>query len=247
MGKLIIANWKANPATFSEALKLAKASDFKNVAVAPPYVYLQPLSWTLKKATLCAQDTFWEASGPYTGEITPSQLKNLKVKYVIVGHSERRKLGETDLMINNKVKAAMKAGLKVILCIGEDWLTRRKGITAAKNFVASQLKGNLRGIRKKEARNRNLLIAYEPIWSISTSKGNRIDTPEDATQMIRHIRNILDTRYLIHNTNILYGGSVNSKNAKSFLSQPEIAGALAGGASLNPKEFKTIIKISNSL
>ncbi|MDP2650514.1 MAG: triose-phosphate isomerase, partial [bacterium] len=159
MKKLIVANWKSNPQTFSEALKLAKASDFKDVVVAPPYIYLQTLSWTLKKAALGAQDTFWEASGPYTGEITPAQLKNLRVKYVLVGHSERRKLGETDLMINDKIKAAMKAGLKVILCIGEDWSIRRKGITAAKRYIANQLKKDLKGVRD------SLIIAYEPVWA----------------------------------------------------------------------------------
>src|SRR3989344_9190783 len=160
MAKLIIANWKSNPQTFTEALKLAKASDSKNVVIAPPYIYLQTVSWVLKKAALCAQDAFWEPDGPYTGEITPSQLKNLKVKYVIIGHSERRRhLNETDEMISKKVKTAVKAGLRVILCIGESWSTRRKGLTAAKRFVASQLKQDLQLTAKQLLINK-LIVAY---------------------------------------------------------------------------------------
>ncbi|MEX2033498.1 MAG: triose-phosphate isomerase [Candidatus Colwellbacteria bacterium] len=231
MKKLVVANWKSNPQTFSEALKLAKASDFKDVVVAPPYIYLQTLSWTLKKATVCAQDTFWEASGPYTGEITPSQLKNLKVRYVIVGHSERRNLGETDLMINAKIKAAMKAGLEVILCIGEDWSVRRKGIAAAKRYIADQLKKDLKGVRS------SLILAYEPVWAIGTGKS---DKPKTSAEIIKHIKNILDTK-------ILYGGSITPKNAKSFLSQTSIDGALVGGASLSPQSFRSIVKIRNSI
>ena len=244
--KLIIANWKANPNTFNQALVLAKGSDFKNAVIAPPYIYLQTISWALKKAALCAQDTFWEEDGPYTGEVTPSQLKSLKVKYVIIGHSERRELGETDEMINKKVKTALKAGLKVVLCVGEDWSTRRKGIAAAKRFVGDQLKQDLKLITNKLMTN-NLLIAYEPVWAISTSKGGKPDTPKSSVEMINYIKKTLTTYYQLHTTKILYGGSVTPKNAKSFLSQPEIDGALIGGASLNPKSFKAIIKIRNSL
>ena len=244
--KLIIANWKANPNTFNQALVLAKGSDFKNAVIAPPYIYLQTISWDLKKAALCAQDTFWEEDGPYTGEVTPSQLKSLKVKYVIIGHSERRELGETDEMINKKVKTALKAGLKVVLCVGEDWSTRRKGIAAAKRFVGDQLKQDLKLITNKLMTN-NLLIAYEPVWAISTSKGGKPDTPKSSVEMINYIKKTLTTYYQLHTTKILYGDSVTPKNAKSFLSQPEIDGALIGGASLNPKSFKAIIKIRNSL
>lgn len=245
MKKLIVANWKSNPASFREAIKLAKASDFKPVVLAPPYVYLQTISWILKKATLGAQDVFWEVNGPYTGEITPTQLKNLKVKYVIVGHSERRRhLKETDAMINLKVKAARKAGLKVILCVGEDWLTRRKGITAAKKYIANQLKKDLAGIRNSKLRTRNLVIAYEPLWAIGTGKA---DKPKDSIAIISYIKESLATYYKLPTTKVLYGGSVNSKNAVGFLKPEEIDGALVGGASLKPKEFKSIIKIRNSL
>ena len=240
MSKLIVANWKSNPVSFTEALKLAKASDFENVVIAPPYIYLQTLSWVLKKAALGAQDTFWENTGPYTGEITPFQIKNLRIKYVIIGHSERRQLGETDEMINKKVKAALKVGLRVVLCVGENRNIRRKGIAAAKRFVGNQLKKDLSGIRRQKSGSRNLLIAYEPIWAISTSKGARADKPQDSAEIINHIREFLATYYRLQAT-VLYGGSVNAKNAAAFLKQSEIDGALVGGASLNQKEFRKII------
>ena len=242
----IIANWKSNPVTFTEALKLAKASDFKNVIITPPYLYLEKVGKLIKKASLGAQNVFQEDGGPYTGEVSVSQLKNLRVRYVIIGHSERRKhLGETDEMINKKVKLALGGGLKVILCVGEDWPTRRKGIVAAKKFVANQLKKDLAGVKKQERGSKNLLIAYEPIWSISTSTGKRVDTPRDAREMIWYIRKILDSNFQIL-PSVLYGGSVTPRNAKSFLSQSEVDGALVGGASLSPQSFRTIIKIRNS-
>ena len=248
MNKLIVANWKSNPATLHEAVKLAKASDFKNVVIAPPYLYLEKIGKLVKKASLGAQNVFQKDGGPYTGEVSLTQLKNLKVKYVIVGHSERRQhLGESDEVINQKVKPALGGGSKVILCVGEDWPARRKGVAAARRFVATQLKKDLAGIRKQELGSRNLIIAYEPVWALSTSKGGKADTPKDAVQMISHIKRVLNLRFAIRNLPILYGGSVIPRNVKSFLSQPEIDGALIGGASLNPQSFKTIIKIRDSL
>ncbi len=245
MKKLIVANWKSNPSTLTEAVGLAKGSDFKDVVVAPPYLYLAKIGQTIGRASLGAQDVFWQDGGPYTGEVSVSQLKNLRVRYVIIGHSERRRhLGETDEMINKKVKLALGGGLKVILCVGEDWPIRRKGVSATKKFVAGQLKKDLAGIRSASRRTkiRNLAIAYEPVWAISTSKGGRADTPKDAAQIITLIRHVLYLQFAIRNLPILYGGSVTPKNAKSFLSQPEIDGALVGGASLNPESFKAIIK-----
>ena len=243
MAKLIVANWKANPKTFTEALKLAKASDFKNVVIAPPYIYLQTVSWVLKKAALCAQDVFWEPDGPYTGEVTPSQLKNMKVKYVIIGHSERRRhLNETDEMISKKVKTAAKAGLKVILCVGENWSTRRKGIIAAKKFVATQIKKDLQLITKKLIAN-NLIVAYEPLWAVGTGKA---DTPKDSVEIIKHIKKLTTNNHKLK-TKVLYGGSVDAKNIAAFLNQKEIDGALVGRISLSPQSFKALINTRDSL
>ncbi len=246
MSKLIVANWKSNPDTLAEAVKLAKASDAKNAVIAPPYPYLEKVRGVLKYASLGAQNVFWEKSGPYTGEVSLNQLKGLKVKYVIIGHSERRRLGETDELISKKVKAGLAANLKVVLCVGEDASTRRKGITASKRFIAAQLKKDLAKTNNLKLITNNLLIAYEPVWAISTSKGGRADTPKDATQMISFIKKLMTNNYKLK-TKVLYGGSVTPKNAKAFLSQPEIDGALVGGASLNPRSFKKIIQIRNSL
>ncbi len=248
MSKLIVANWKSNPDTLREAVKLAKASDFKNVVIAPPFVYLEAISRIVKLAKLGAQNVFFKDGGPYTGEVSLSQLKDLKVKYIIIGHSERRQyLGETDEIVNKKVKLALNKGFKVILCVGEDLKVRRRGAVASQRFVADQLKKDLAGIHTSYFVLRNsLIIAYEPVWAISTSRGGKPDTPQDTTQMITHIKKILDSRFQIL-ASVLYGGSVTSRNARPFLSQPEIDGALVGGASLKSAEIKTIIKISNGL
>lgn len=238
MKKLIVANWKSNPGTLREALKLAKASDFKDVVIAPPYPYLKQVGKLLKQASLGAQNVFWEDGGPYTGEVSASQLRHLKVKYIIVGHSERRlHLQETDEVINKKIKLVLTSGLKAIICVGENWNTRRKGIAVAKRFVANQLKKDLAGIRKQELGSRKLLIAYEPIWAIGTGK---TDSAKTSIEMISFIKKILDTK-------VLYGGSVNAKNAAVFLNQKEIDGALIGGASLNPKSFRAIIQARDSV
>lgn len=237
MRKLIVANWKSNPKNLSEAIKLAGASDFKNVVIAPPYPYLEQVGKHIRRASLGAQNVFFENGGPYTGEVSVSQLRHLKVTYVIVGHSERRKnLGETDEMISKKIRASLKVGLNVLLCVGEDWDTRRKGIVAAKKFVANQLKKDLAGNRKRGAGNRKLLIAYEPVWAIGAGKA---DSAKTSAEMISFIKKILDTK-------VLYGGSVNAKNAAAFLRQGGIDGALVGSASLDPKSFKAIIKARDS-
>lgn len=247
MKKLIVANWKSNPDTLAEAIKLARASDFKNVVIAPPYPYLGQIGKLIKQASLGAQDVFQKDGGPYTGEVSLSQLKDLKVMYIIVGHSERRKhLGESDEVINQKVKLVLSRGLKVILCVGEDWPTRRKGITAAKNFVANQLKKDLFQAKNLKLKTKNLLIAYEPVWAISSVSGSRADTPQDAVEMITYVKELITKNYKLR-TKVLYGGSVTPKNTKSFLSQVDIDGALVGGASLSPHSLRTIVKIRDSV
>ncbi len=239
MDKIIVANWKANPNTTKQAVALAKALDKRGVVVAPPYPFLEQVGRVLKKATLGAQDVFWADSGPYTGEVSLKQLKSLKVKYVILGHSERRKyLGETDELINKKVKAALKMGFKVILCVGE-W--KRKSLSSAKSFVKNQLRRDLRGTNKLGSYPANkLIIAYEPVWAISTGRAGA-DKPEDAVEMAKFIKQLLVVSHKL-SVKVLYGGSVNAKNAYSFLKHKEIEGALVGGASLKPKEFRKVIK-----
>ncbi len=214
--------------------------------VCPPFTHLEEVKKMLpSKVKLGAQNCFWQNSGAYTGEISPKMLKDLGVDYVIIGHSERRKyLGETDEMINKKVLASLRAGLKVVLCVGEDLLIRKRGLKALKNYVKKQLEKDLKRIQNSKFKIQNsLIVAYEPIWAISTSKSGHSDTPENALEMIKFIKKLLITYYSVLNTKVLYGGSVDSKNIKNFLKYPEIDGALVGGASLKAEEVKKIIKI----
>lgn len=256
MPKLIVANWKMNPATLTEAVRLARAEDRKNVVICPPFPFLRAVGAALRRAKLGAQDMFWEnppsGGGPYTGEVSGKMLRSLSAHYVIIGHSERRRwLGETDEMVNKKVLAALKAGIKVILCVGESLAIRRRGMAVAKRFVRNQLMKNLKGIRGLWSKTRNLIVTYEPVWAISTSRGakdqDNADTPDDILQMIRFIKSILASRYALRDMRIIYGGSVNSQNVQNFLQYKDIGGALVGGASLKAKEFKKIIRIVTKL
>lgn len=258
--KLIIANWKMNPPTYAEAEKLAQAvikSSPKNVdtVLCPPFVWLTDMSHEAAgKVKFGAQDVFWEEGGAFTGEVSAAMLKNSNVEYVIIGHSERRHhLAETDAMVNKKVLAALKAGLHVILCVGESKEVRRKGIPAAKRFVERQLREDLEGINQLsaeggsasggKAKSLSLSVAYEPIWAISGGDATHAaDDPKNAVEMIRFIKSTLHVACRLSHVAVLYGGSVNARNAASFLRQPEIGGALVGGASLKPKEFLGILK-----
>ena len=254
MKKLIVANWKMNPATAREAVALAKGAaravaraKGAEVVLCPPFPYLQAIAPSTGSGNMMlgAQDCAAEERGAYTGEVSPAILKDAGVKYVILGHSARRALGETDEVIAKKVAAALRAGLTPILCIGEPLSVRKKGIAASKKFVAAQLRKDLSLIRHSPfAIHHSPIIAYEPIWSISTNKGAKPDSPENAAEMIAFIKH--HSPFTIHYspTRVLYGGSVNPKNAHGFLSRKEIYGALVGGASLNVRAFATIINIS---
>ncbi|MFA6354255.1 MAG: triose-phosphate isomerase [Candidatus Paceibacterota bacterium] len=246
MDKILVANWKMNPVKEGEVIKLAKASDQKNVVICPPFIYLKSISKLLRKAKLGAQDAGWSESGPFTGGVSAPMLKNFKVEYVILGHSERRlKFNETDEMIAEKVKSALTAGLKVILCVGEPAAIRKQGTAAAKKYIAAQLKKDLSKIGNLKLGIGNLLIAYEPIWAISTSRDQSLkETPEIILEMINFIKNNLKSLFINHKSSVLYGGSVTSKNIKRIINHEEISGALVGGASLNSKEFSKIIKLT---
>ncbi len=215
-----------NPQSEPEAVKLARAEDLKNAVIIPPFPFLGPVKKILKQAPLGAQNVFYEEKGAYTGEVSPAMLKKLGVRYVIIGHSERRRLGEDDAMIAKKVSAATAAGLIVILCVGEPAGIYKKGNRATELFIRKQL----RFLKNKK----NLIVAYEPIWAIGTGKNAH---PEDAARVAQLIKSIISVP-------VLYGGSTNSKNAKSFLEKKEISGLLVGGASLDAKEFLRMIKIA---
>jgi triosephosphate isomerase len=249
MGKLIVANWKENPKTEEEALALFKATAKikKNkgveVAICAPFIYLEEIARIFKKIppsartmlAIGAQDVFWEEQGAFTSEVGPKMLRSLGAKYVILGHSERRKFAkETDAMINKKIALAVRDKLKVILCVGEPLAVRKKGIAAAKKFVRQQLTKDLKGISLKSG---ELAVAYEPIWAIGTGKN---DSPEDARTMAIFIKTLLKKQKRI-TPRFLYGGSVNGGNAADYVQLDVIDGALVGGASLKADIFKKII------
>lgn len=240
MKKLIIANWKMNPASGAEALRLAtsvwkRAKKFRKVDLvfAPPFVFL-PI---LKKFKLSAQDVFWENKGAYTGEISVKELKSLGVHYAIIGHSERRALGETNEVVNKKLKAALGAGLRAVLCVGEP---EKKREIAFPPIVREELRSAISGIKK--ALFKNLVIAYEPIWAIG---GGRADSPKDVYEMSLLIRRELLRmlgKKISARIPVLYGGSVDDKNAEIFVKEASLDGLLVGGASLNPKKFVRIVE-----
>ena len=186
-----------------------------------------------------AQNMHYEEKGAYTGEIAPQMLKCINVEYVIIGHSERRQyFNETDETVNKKVKAALIHGLTPIVCIGETLEQREEGIT--KDIITRQVELALDKVDSQELE--KVIIAYEPIWAIGTGK---VATKEDANKTIKQIRNKIASLYgekIAQNITIIYGGSVNSKNAKELFSTSDIDGALVGGASLKVDEFDAIIK-----
>lgn len=243
---LIIANWKSNPQTVEEAVAWAReiergVTKFRNVEVviAPPHPFLYPVKKAIKKAGLGAQNVFW-ASGPYTGETSWEQIKNLGTEYIIVGHSERRYVvGETEEQIEKKTRVLLINRVKAILCVGE----RERVDKDIPETVGEQLKSALVRVGARELV--NLIVAYEPVWAISTNRNSRPDTPENAFQARLYIQKVLAGLYnlkIAAGVKIIYGGSVNSQNVVGFFKEGRMEGALVGGASLNPREFIKIVE-----
>ena len=251
--KYIIANWKMNPVRAEEAVKLARAvSKVKHgrnvrVVLCAPFPYLSNLKFRTSNPSLGAQDVFWENAGAYTGEISPVMLKNSGVEYVIIGHSERRQyLKETDEMVAKKVKAAVGQGLKAVLCVGETWDVRKKGGAAVRAFVKRQLAACLKNVSRLAASNlkpktSNLFVVYEPTWAISTSAVHRACDADEAERMVRFVVSCV-AGLGFKNAVGIYGGSVNGKNAGSYLSREGIDGVLPGAASLDAGKFAKIIE-----
>lgn len=248
MSKLIIANWKSNPDSSGNAALLAakiekEISSVRGVeaVIAPPYHFFSEVKNNIRKAQLGAQNMFWENVGPFTGEISWRHLRQLKIKYVIVGHSERRRLlGETGEMINKKVIAALENGLHPVLCVGEQ--TRdAEDDSSVKDALSVALSGVKRNWLK------NLVVAYEPVWAISTTPDSKPDTPANAFRAGIHIRKIITSLFdakSAQQARIIYGGSVNSKNIWRFLGEGKMQGALVGASSLKPEEFAEIVAIA---
>jgi triosephosphate isomerase (TIM) len=236
--KVIIAgNWKMYK-TQAEALEflqgflnqVTETPDDREVVLCVPFTTLGTLSRNLhgSRIQMGAQNVHWEAEGAYTGEISPPMLTELNVRYVIVGHSERRQyFGETDATVNLRLKAAQKYGLIPILCVGETKQQRDAG--QAESIIAAQLDKDLVDVDQHK-----LVIAYEPIWAIGT--GDTCESME-ANRIIGMIRSKLTNP----NVSIQYGGSVKPGNVDEIMAQPEIDGALVGGASLEPKDFSRIV------
>lgn len=257
--KIIIGNWKMNPRTIKEAEKLfgnvAKSvSKIKRteVVICPPFIYFEPLfnllkakSYKLKaNFSLGAQDAFWGDVGAFTGEVSAEMLYNIGVKYVILGHSERRALGESDSDINKKIKASLVAGLRPILCVGEN---ARDENHSYFNLIKTQLEECLVGVSRNSIS--KIIIAYEPIWAISSTLNRKDAIPDDSREMTIFIRKILSDKFGkdASRVRIIYGGSANEKDAKDFLQNGGVDGLLAGRASLDAKKFIEIINIAENL
>lgn len=253
MRPLIVANWKMNPKTGKEAKRLFNLvkrgmGNIKNVEVVicSPFVYLPKLFdfFGLRQKSqikLGAQDVFWEEKGAFTGEISPLMLKNLGVRYVILGHSERRQyLGETDEMLNKKIKAVISEKLNPILCIGESQKERNQGKTS--QILKEQLVKTLYKIPATSFKKIKFSIAYEPIWAIGTGNACDIDEAMTGTLLIRKTLTELYNSKIARKILILYGGSVSQKNGGDYIKLAGMDGLLVGGASLKPREFIGIIK-----
>lgn len=255
--KYVIANWKMNPQTLAEAEQILDSVDEYlgslsetesfGLVFCPPFVFLEEVGKSLRtshllhQAELGAQDIFWEDSGAETGEISGPMLNKLGVRYVIIGHSERRwKLGESDEVTNKKLKAALRNELIPIVCIGE-----RMRDENFKDFLKEQTLNTFAGISSDEVA--RCIIAYEPVWAISTTPGARPDTPESALESISVIRDALNSKFQVPGSRFLYGGSITSTNAREFLSNEGFDGVLVGGASVNKEEFVKILAVTRRL
>ncbi len=250
MSYLVAANWKMNK-TVGETLEYldlflpsVKELTKVEIMIAPPFTALSSASIRLDAARkegeynvkLGAQNMFYEEKGAFTGEISPLMLSELEVDYVIIGHSERRhKFGEKDSLINKKVISAVEHGIKPILCVGETLEEREQGKTLS--VVERQIRSGLSGVERDMI---YIDIAYEPVWAIGTGVNA---TPEQAQEVHRFIRSLINeiSKGNDSKTRILYGGSVNEKNARGLIKEKNIDGFLVGTASLDPERFYRII------
>jgi triosephosphate isomerase len=244
---IIAGNWKMNK-TSAEAVRLAKAlleelSDVTqvDVVVCPPFTALESVVWILGSGPvkIGAQNMHWEAEGAFTGEVSSKMLLTIGCQYVILGHSERRTLfGETNAQINKKLKAALGASLIPIVCVGERLGEREGGQT--EQVIRDQVLGAFGGLTTAELS--RVVLAYEPIWAIGTG---RTASPEQANDVHVFLRRLIEERFqpsLAAKMRIQYGGSVKPDNARDLLQQPEIDGALVGGASLDARSFAAIVR-----
>lgn len=246
---IIAGNWKMNK-TIEESIELCNAikrsvynSQNVEIVLCPPFTSLSDVNEMIMDTniSLGAQDCYWLNEGAYTGEVAPRMLKSAGCKYVIIGHSERRAMfNETNETVNKKIQAAIKEGLKPIMCVGERLEEREANKTF--NVVRDHVENGLAGIAKEDAK--NIVIAYEPVWAIGTGK---TATPQQAQEVHAYIRELLSKMYdsqISQTIRIQYGGSVTPQNIKSLINEKDVDGALVGGASLKADSFTEIVKIS---
>ena len=245
--KIVAANWKMNmmqaeSARFVESLllEIGDVADVE-VVIVPPFTAIAKVMEALGNAQnikVGAQNMHWERSGAFTGEISPALLRDLFVHYVVLGHSERRRLfGETDEIVNRKVLAAHEASLRPIVCVGETLKQRDRG--NVDKILSIQLRGSLAGLGPKELQ--ETVIAYEPVWAIGTGRNATPEQAQEAHAFIRRTLRDMADDTTAERVRIQYGGSVKPENARELMSQPDIDGALVGGASLDPRSFAQIV------
>ena len=246
---VIAGNWKMYKTRaetlgfFSAFLPLVAGTKHCDIVIAPPFTAICAAVEAAhgSKVAICGQDLYWEREGAFTGEVSGPMLAESGCTYVIVGHSERRQyFGETDEWVHRKTKAALEAKLTPIVCVGELLAERESNHTQA--VLKRQFEGGLGALTPAEFS--RILVAYEPVWAIGTG---RTATPEIAAEAHRFIRELAATKFtpeLASALRILYGGSVKPDNIKGLMAQPEIDGALVGGASLDPKSFSSIVNFS---
>lgn len=248
---IVVGNWKMNPSTVSSAKELflgirkglGRNRHKVETIIAPPFPFISEMERLSpsKRIGLAAQDVFFEPSGAFTGEVSISMLKSVGVSHIIIGHSERRKLGETDKEIYADTLATIKSGMTAIVCVGEK---KRDSNGDYFNVVEKQIHSAIKDVPKSKIK--HLIVAYEPIWAIGTGK---TATPDDILEMKLFIQKVLADnlgRKAIGSIDILYGGSVNKKNAEEILKISDVSGFLVGGASLRAAEFVEIIKIASA-
>jgi triosephosphate isomerase len=246
--KIVAANWKMNMTQAEAAgfvstfvLEIGESRDVE-IVIIPPFTAIAVVNTALENAQhikVGAQNMHWERSGAFTGEISPAMLRDLFVRYVVLGHSERRTLfGETDEIVNRKVRAAHDAMLRPIVCVGESLAQRERG--EVEQVLSTQLKGSLAGLDAKELH--ETIVAYEPVWAIGTGKTATADQAQEAQAFIRRVLAEISDDATADKIRIQYGGSVKPDNARTLMSQPDIDGALVGGASLDPRSFAQIVQ-----
>lgn len=244
---LIAGNWKLfktlgeSRELVEKLLPLIRDVQGVDVVVAPVFTALSTVAAAASGSLIkvAAQDCYWEEEGAFTGEVSPKLLKDAGCSHVIIGHSERRQLfGETDGSVNRKVKAAIAAGLNVLLCVGETLQERETGVTF--KVVETQMNNGLNGI--PEADLGQVVVAYEPVWAIGTGKTATDQQAQEVHAVLRGLVAQLYTQSVADAVRILYGGSVKPDNINGLMSQPDIDGALVGGASLQAESFARIVR-----